>query len=184
MSLFLDHLWIWVVLTFVVGICGRVWYQNDQKGRTLVITVLAPILTLVLGLSLYYGVDTDRKSITRMLDALIAAIEKDDLKAVHGHITERAVEVRVLAETGMRLANITKAKYHNLEIEVNDAGPQPVAKVRFSAVFYWTNKSPFEGMSITQPIAERMQFDIELVKTKDGAWLVSKCPPPGRLNLL
>jgi len=184
MSLLLDHLWIWIVLTFAVGICGRVWYMNDPKGRTLIIAVLAPILTLALGLSLYYGVDTDRKSITRMLNALIAAVEDDDLKAVLGMITERAVDVRMLAETGMRMVNISKAKYHHLEIEVNDAGPQPVAKVRFNAVFYWKNKTPIHGMSVEHPIAERMQFEIELVKTKDGAWLVSKCPPPERLNLL
>ena len=142
------------------------------------IAVFAPILMLALGLTLYYGVNTDRKSIIRMLDALIAAVEKDDLNTVHGFITEKAVDVRVLAEQGMRLVNISSAKYHNLEIEVNDAGAQPVAKVRFDAVFYWKNKSPIEGMSVEQPIPERTRFEIELVKTKEGLWRVNKCPPP------
>ena len=178
MSLFLDNLWIWFVLTFVVGICGGVWYQNAPKGRNLVIAVLAPILTLALGLSLYYGVNTDRKSITRMLDALIAAIERDDLTAVHGCISERAVDVRILAEQGMRLVNVSRAKYHNLKIEVNDAASPPIAKVRFDAVFHWKNKQPIEGMSLEQSIPERTQFDIELVKTKDQTWLITKCPMP------
>jgi len=178
MSLFLNHLWIWIVLTFAVGICGWMCYMNNQRGRTLIIAVLAPILTLALGLSLYYGVDTDRKSITRMLNALIAAVEQDDLQAVQGFITERAVDVRILAETGMKLASISSAKYHNLEIKVNDAGAQPVAKVRFDAVFYWKNKSAIEGNLLEQPIPERTPLDIELVKMKDGSWLMNKCPPP------
>ena len=183
MSLFLDHLWIWFVLACVVGFCGYTWYLNDQKGRSLITALLAPVLTLALGLFLYYGVDTDRKSITRMLNALIAAVEGDDLKTVHGLITEKAVDVRILAEQGMRLVNISRAKYSNLEIELNDAGPQPVAKVRFTAMFYWKNKSPIAGMSVEQPVPERTQMEIELIKTKEGAWLVSKCPPP-RLRFL
>jgi len=183
MSLFLDHLWIWIVFTFVVGFGGGMWYVNDQKGRNLLIAVLAPVLTLALGLSLYYGVDTDRKSITRMLNALIAAVEGDDLNAVHGFMTEKAVDVRILAEQGMRLVNISRAKYSNLEIEMNDAGPQPVAKVRFTAVFYWKNKTPIGGMSVEQPVPERTQMEIELIKTKEGTWLVNKCPPP-RLRFL
>lgn len=178
MTFFLDYLWIWVVLTFVVGFCGGVWYLNDQKGRTLIIAALAPVLTLALGLSLYYGVDTDRKSITRTLNALVAAVEKDDIETVLGFITEKAVDVRTLAENGLQMVSITRAKYHRLEIEINDATSPPVAKVRFDALFYWNNKQPVEGMSFQQPIPESPQFEIELVRTKDRSWLVNKCPPP------
>jgi len=184
MSLFLDYLWIWIVLTFVVGICGGVWYLNDQKGRNLIIAVLAPILTLALGLGLYYGVDTDRKSITRMLNALIAAIERNDLEGVYQYISPKAIDVRMLAEKGMSYVSISKAKYHSLEIEVNDAASPPIAKARFNAVFYWKNKIPIEGNVLEQPIPERVQFEVELVKTKDRSWLVNKCPPPPRLSFL
>ena len=177
MSFFLDYLWIWVVLTFVIGISGGAWYLNDQKWRNLIIAVLAPIITLAIGLTLYYGVDTDRKSIARILNALIAAIERDDIKTVHGLITERAADVRKLAEQGLETVSITKAKYHNLAIEINDAASPPVARVSFDAVFYWRNKHSTEGVTI-QPIPERTQFAIELVKTKDRSWLVNKCPPP------
>jgi len=178
MNLFLDHLWIWIVLTVAVGICVGVWYQNNQTRRNLFFVILLPILTLTLGLTLFYGVDTDRKTIVRMLDGLIVSIENDDLKSVHGFISERAVDVRDLAERGMRLVTISKAKYHNLEIEVNDAASPPVAKIRFSAVFYWKNKNPIDGLTVDQPIPERTQFEIELVKTKEGTWRVNKCPPP------
>ena len=173
MSLFLDYLWIWIVLTFVAGICGSTWYLNDQRGRNLVIAVLAPILTLALGLGLYYGVDTDRKSIVRMLNALIAAIEKNDVKAVHQFISPKAIDVRLLAEKGMDYVRISRAKYHNLEIEVNDAASPPIATVSFNAVFYWTNKHPIEGHVLEQPIPERATFEMELVRTKEQSWIIT-----------
>ena len=68
MSLFLDYLWIWILPTFIIGSCGYVWYVNDQTARSLITAIVSPILTFALGLTLYYGVDTDRKSITRMLN--------------------------------------------------------------------------------------------------------------------
>jgi len=173
MNLFLDFLWIWIVLTFAVGICGYAWYLNDQRGRNLVIAVLAPILTFALGLGLYYGVDTDRKSIVRMLDALIAAVERDDVQAVQQFISPKAINVQKLAEEGMRLVSISQAKYHNLEIEVNDAASPPIAKVRFNAVFYWKNKSPVDGNVLEQPMPERAQFEMELVKTKEQSWMIT-----------
>ena len=173
MSLFLDYLWIWIVLTFIVGMCGGRGYLNDQKGRNLIIAVLMPILTLAFGLTLYYGVDTDRKSITRMLDTLVAAVEKGDVETVHQFISPKAVDVRQLAEKGMRFVEISRAKYHNLEIEVNDAASPPIAKVRFNAIFYWKSKHFIDGFSMPQPVPERARFEIELLKTKDCSWLIT-----------
>ena len=173
MSFFLDYLWIWIVLTFVVGICGYSWYLNDQRGRNLIIAVLAPTFTLALGLTLYYGIDTDRKSIARMLGALIAAVERDDVEAVQQFISPKAVEVRKLAESGMRFVEISRAKYHNLEIEINDAASPPIAKVRFDALFYWRNKYFIDGISMAQSVPERAQFEIELHKTKEHSWIVT-----------
>jgi hypothetical protein len=173
MSLFLDFLWIWIVLTFAVGVCGYAWYLNDQRGRNLIIAVVSPLLTLALGLALYYGVDTDRKSIVRMLDALIAAVERDDPEAVCRFIAPKATEVQSLARSHMHFVEIARAKYHNLEISLNDATSPPSAKVQFAAVFYWKTKSPQEGFSVDQPIPERVRFEIELVQTKDRSWLLT-----------
>ena len=173
MSLFLDYLWIWIMLTFAVGVCGYSWYLNNQRVRNLVIAVLAPILTLTLGLTLYYGIDTDRKSITRMLNALVAAVERDDVEAVHQFISPRAEDIRQLAARGMRFVGVSNARYHNLEIEVNDATSPPTARVRFDAIFYWRNKHFMDGFSTVQPIPERAQFEIELVKTRDRSWLIT-----------
>ena len=173
MSLLLDYLWIWIVLTFVVGVCGYAWYINEQRVRNLVIAIVLPILTLVFGLTLYYGVDTDRKSITRMLDALVIAVEEDDLEAVYQFISPRAENVREIARIGMRSVSISRAKYHNLEIEINDATSPPTANVRFSAIFHWKTKGVRNGFAIDQPIPQRVCFEIELVKTRDRSWLVT-----------
>ena len=171
MSLFLDYIWGWIVLTFAVGIGGGVLYFNNQKGRHLVIAIVAPILTLALGLFFHYGIDTDRKSIRRMLDALVVAIEVDKPEIVCQFI--KAEEIQLLARRQMRLVSISRAKYHNLEIKVNDATSPPIAQVRFTALFYWKNKTSIDGLSLEQPIPERVRFECELVKTKDQSWLIT-----------
>ena len=177
MSLFLDYLWIWIVLTFVVGICGYVWYVNDKRGRNLTIAIVAPILTLALGLSLYYGVDTDRKSIVRMLDALIAAVEADDAEKVGEFISPKAENIRQFARTQMGTVRVSQSKYHSLKIEVNDAAQPPIATVQFTGVFYWTTKTSYEGFSNNRPIPETVRFEVQLAKTKSPSksqsWIIT-----------
>ena len=175
MSLFLDYFWIWVVLTLIVGASGYAWYVNDQKGRSLVIAVVLPLFTLALGLTLYYGVDTDRKSITRTLKSLIAAVEADDVETVCTFISPKADDVQKLARAQMLSISVSRAKYHNLEIEINDAASPPIAHVRFSAHFYWKTKTPIEGFFVEQPIHQSVRFEIELVKTKEQSWILTKC---------
>ena len=176
MSLFLDQLWIWIVLTFIVGGCSFSWYLNNPQKRTLLLAGLLPLLTLTLGLTLYYGVDTKRKSIKRTVDALIAAVEKDDLETVCQLISPKAQETLQLAKGQMGLVSISRAKYRDLQIEVNDATSPPTAKVRFSAFFYWKTKAPIDGFMLEKPVPENARFELELVNTKSQAWLVTdKC---------
>ena len=173
MSVLLDHLWVWFVLTFVVGCCSFSWYLNNQKVRNLVIAVLLSILPLALGLTLYYGVDTDQKTITRTLNALIAAVERDDLDAVCQFIHPKAEEPLQLAKVQMNFIAISRAKYRDLQIEVNDATSPPTAKVRFSVFFYWKTKMPNDILTIDKPIPENVRFELELVKTKTQSWLLT-----------
>jgi len=173
MSFFLDHLWIWIVLTFIVGSCGFSWYYNNQKGRNLAIAIFLPIFTLAIGLTLHYGVDTDQKSIKRMLDALIAAVERDDLESVYQFIHPKAQGMRQLAKIQMEFGVVSRAKYRDLLIEVNDATSPPTATIRFSAIFYWINKEPIEGFALDHPVPENVRFELELVKTKSRSWLLT-----------
>jgi hypothetical protein len=175
MNLFLDHLWIWIILTFIVGVCSYVWFLNAPKGHNFIIAIAIPFLTLVIGLALYYGVDTDRKSVVRTLNALIAAVEQDDYETVSQYIAPRADNVRQIAERGMRTIRISRARYNRLEIEINDATSPPSAKVRFTAFFYWDNKEPIEGMTLNQPISDTARFEFEMVKTQSSspAWHIT-----------
>jgi len=173
MNYCIDHLWIWIVLAFVVGVGSCSWYLYDPRGRNLAIAVFAPLLTLALGLCLYYGVDTDQKSIKRMLDTLIAAVEADDQKLVRQFISPEAENVQQLAELGMKLAHISNAKYHDLTIAVNNAASPTIAQVSFSATFRWKNKIPVEGFSLDQPFPENAEFEIELVKTESRSWHIT-----------
>ena len=178
MSLFFDHLWIWIALTFIVGVCGLVWSLINPKGYRCVIALLLPIFTLVLGLTLYYGVDTDKKSLKRTLDVLIAAVERDDLQTVNLFLSPGAEEVQQLAQTGMNLVRVSEAKYRDLEIEVNNAITPSCATVRFTATFRWTSKLPIEGFSFDQPMPDNAHIEILLVKTKSSSqsasWVITK----------
>ena len=174
MNLFLDFLWIWVVLAFIAAVGGYTFYAHNPRKRHLTIAVVVPILTLCLGASLYYGIDTDRKAITRTLDSLLEAIESDDIEAVCRFISPKAEDIRYDARKNMRTISISRARYNNLEIEVNDAASPPIAYVRFSSVFYWRTKLPIHSFSVDQPIPQSGRFELEWVKTKDHTWTLTK----------
>ena len=174
MGIFFENLWIWIALTFVVGVCGYTWYQNAPKVRNLAIAVLLPFLTFALGCTLYYGVDSDQKTIARMLDALVAAVEGDDIDSVCQFISPtKGQDTMRLAKTQMGLVLVSRAKYRDLQIEINDAASPPIAKVRFSAMFYWKTKAPIAGFMVDQPVPEPGRFEIELIKTKSKSWLLT-----------
>ncbi|MDR0521000.1 MAG: hypothetical protein LBH00_03995 [Planctomycetaceae bacterium] len=175
MLFFVDYLWIWIVLTLATaGVCWT-WFLNDQQGKTFAAAVVLPLLILGSGLGLYYGVDTDRKSIRRMLDALVRSVEKGDYAAVEKFLTDEAENTRRDAKHNMDFIEVFNARYVNLEVAVNDAASPPIAEVRFTAAFEWQNKKPIEGFSLDRPVPERVQFEIELVKTKDNSWLINNC---------
>lgn len=173
MSVFLDNIWIWCVFSFIVGCCCFAWYTTNQKFYSLVITILLPVLILALGLTLYFGIDTDRKAIQRTLDFLVAAVERDDFAAVRQVISPKANGLQHFAQERMNFARISRAKYRNLQIEINDAPSPPVANIRFSAVFYWQNKIPIAGFNLDEPVPDHVRLEFELVKTKSHSWLLT-----------
>jgi hypothetical protein len=116
-----------------------------------------------------------------MLDTLIAAVERDDADAVCEFISPTAEELRQYAQASMPLASVSGAKYHDLEIKVNNAAVPSNATVHFSAVFFWKNKFPIEGILLDRPIPESGQVEVELVKTrseKSKSWQITKLQHP------
>jgi hypothetical protein len=177
MSIFLDSLWIWVGLSILVAVVGYFVHQNDPRGRTLGIVVGVTILVFGIGVTLYYGVDTDRKSISRMLTSLASKLEQDDLDGVlNNYISPKATKTRGIARLYMSRFHLTQARFRNLKLEVNQLVSPPLAKVSFLAVVYWKTKHPQDGFSIDTPQFQTIRFDIELEKTKDRSWVVTdKC---------
>ncbi|MDR0703800.1 MAG: hypothetical protein LBF88_02315 [Planctomycetaceae bacterium] len=184
MSIFLDSLWIWVGLSVLVMVIGYFVYQNDPRGRTLGIVVGVTILVFGIGLVLYYGIDTDRKSISRMLTGLATALEQDNLDSVlNNYISPKATGTRGMARLYMKQFHLTKANFRNLKLEVNQFVSPPLAKVSFLAVVYWKTKYPQDGFFIDTPQFQTIRFDIELEKTKDHSWVVTdKCDFDYRLQ--
>ncbi|MDR1963932.1 MAG: hypothetical protein LBQ50_09155 [Planctomycetaceae bacterium] len=184
MSIFLDSLWIWIALTIGAGAIGYFVYQYDPRGRTFGIAIGVPFLVLLIGLVLYYGVDTDRKSISRMLTGLASEIEQDDLDGVLNYISPKASGTRGIARINMGVYRLTSAKFRNLKFKVNQLISPPLAEVSFLAVVYWKTKHPTaDGFAIDTPQFQTVQFNIELEKTNGNSWLVTdKCEFDYRLQ--
>jgi hypothetical protein len=183
MSIFLDSLWVWIGLSILVAVVGYFVYQNDPRGRTFGIVVGVTLLVFGVGVALYYGVDTDQKSISRMLNGLASELEKDDLEGVLSYISPKATGTRGVARMYMGQYHLTNAKFRNLKFEVNQLISPPLAKVSFLAVVYWKTKQPQEGFFIDTPQFQTVRFDIELEKTNNRSWVVTdKCDFDYRLQ--
>lgn len=172
MNFLVESLVLWFVLAFVVGACGYATFLNNRKVQTLGITTALVLLVLIIGFGLYYGVDTDKKSIRRMLDSLVVAIENDDLEGVQKHIELGAIQTRALARAQMTLVRVPKANYKDLEISISRAVEPPIARIKFTGVVHWKTKGNIDGFSMEQTVPEIVRFDVELIKS-DKTWLVT-----------
>lgn len=174
MSFLVENIWIWFVLAFLVGVIGYATFMNDRKNKTLGITVVLVLGILALGFGLYYGIDTDYKSVRRMLTNLAAAIERDDLQEVQSYIEPHAMITRILAQSQMALVRLPSAKFKELKVVSNDSTVPPTAKVTFTAVVQWQTKGAgIEGFTLDRPVTQLVKFDVVLVKTNDNSWLVT-----------
>jgi len=174
--IFFENIWIWFGLAFIVGAVGYYIFLNDRQIRTLGITASATVAVLLLGLALTYFIDTDRKSITRMLNGLAATIERDDLDGILDHyIAPRANQTRVLASGNMGLVRVTGAQFRDLKFEVNRLTSPPTAQVSFTATIHWVSRNLADFPS-ERPIPQIVNFNIELEQGPNGSWLVTdKC---------
>ena len=174
--LFLENIWIWFGLAFVVGAVGYCLFLNDRQIRTLGIAIGATVAVLAVGFALYYFVDTDRKSITRTLNGLAATIERDDLDGVlERYVSPRAQRTRSIARFNMGYVRVASARFHDLKTMVNRLTSPPTAQVSFTATIYWSSKNLAE-IPLDRPTPQIVKFNIELEQGPNGIWLVTdKC---------
>lgn len=174
MTIFIENIWVWFGLAFLVLAIGYITFLNDRKVRTLGITLGVTALVLAIGFALFFFVETDRKSITRMLTDLARSIEQDDLDGVLRHIQPGATGTQVLARSQMALVRVSSARFKDLKVVVNDMTSPPEAKITFTAVVYWQTKgAAAEFFATERPLLEMVKFDVELVKSRDNSWLVT-----------
>ncbi|GHT26123.1 hypothetical protein FACS18942_02960 [Planctomycetales bacterium] len=172
MNFFLENIWFWLILAGLAGILGYLTFVSSRSIKTLMWTVITVVFILALGFGLYLFVETDQKSVSRMLRGLSAAIENDDLDTVQKYIEPKAARTRGLARANMAVVSVTKARFKDLKVAVSDAGAVPTARISFTAVIHWKTKQPIDGFSFDQPAVELVKFNAELVK--DGSsWLVT-----------
>lgn len=176
MTFFVENLWFWFAAAFAAACAGYFFYQNKPGLKSLAVAVAVPILIFVTGSALYYGVDTDKKSIRRMLDGLAAAITSNDIeKVLDGYVSPKAEQTRALARANMALVQIASAKYRDLKFQVNELTSPPTASVQFTAVIYWSSKGNIGGFSMDKPVPEIIKFDVEIERMDDTWRITNKC---------
>jgi hypothetical protein len=123
-------------------------------------------LTLVL-LAVERLVVTDREAVEQGVDAVLAAIEANDLPAVLAWIDPSAARVRADAEALMPLVKVSNANAAATEVEVASPGSPPTATAQFRAYLQGVHGS--SGMSL---LYVNQRVDLEWVKQGDR-WLIS-----------
>ncbi len=178
MSIFLESLWIWLGLSLLIAAFGGAAYMGTQNRKTLLGCLIGAVVVLGVGVFCVYCVETDYKSISKMLTQLADAIERDDLAQVKTFIHPSATSTLVKAEQQMNLVRVTSARFFNLKVESNHMTSPPTAQVKFTAVVYFRFKSG--GAALLPGFGDgndlvRVHFNVEL-KKKNNKWLVTdKC---------
>ena len=175
MTFLCENLWFWIAAAAFVAVVGYVVFVNNRKTVVLGMTIGAAVVVLLIGLVLFFYVDTDRKSVSRMLTHLAAAIEADDVEKVMTFISPKADKTRKLARGSMAQVRLPSARFKNLKVEVNSVTHPPTAKVTFLAVVRYIVKDK-SLLAMEKPMPQLVEFDVELEKTNENSWLVTnKC---------
>lgn len=169
-----------LLVGLVVGSVLGVGYLNTRDRRFL-IGVGAVIALVVAGIALERSVKTDREQIAETLDQLAAALQADGLAentaddviaavmlVITEEETESAQRTRQIADTNLRLAKITRARYSNLRVEVNKLSLPPSAEVRFDATISGEGRPPLTDIVThhTYPL----EFVIKMVYETDSRY--------------
>lgn len=167
-----ENLWFWIVAAAFVALVGYTIFVNNRKTATLGLTIGATVVVLLTGLLLFFCVDTDRKTVSRMLAQLATAIEADDVEKVMGFISPKANETRSLARANMGMVRLPSAKFRNLKVVVNPVTHPPTAKVKFTAVVQYLFKDQ-SFFASEKPLPQLVEFDVVFEKTNENSWLVT-----------
>lgn len=171
MSILLNNLWIWFVIAFLIAAIGGYKFMNDRLLKTLGITTVSALLVLLIGFTIFYGFETDYKSISRTMDGISVALEANDIPKVLEFIADDAEKTRNFAKRQLGMVDISSAKYYNLEVEPNYSTHPPTAEINLTAVINGKLKGgSFFGEMPFGP----QRVEVRAILEKDGKeWLIT-----------
>ena len=152
--------------------------MGTRNRKTLFGCFAAAAVVLGIGLFCVFWIETDYKSISKMLTQLADAIENDDLAKVKTFIHPAATGTIIKAEQNMAIVRITSARFFDLKVESNSITVPPTAQVKFTAVVYYKFKSGAASMLPglgDETGLQRVKFDVELEKNNKSWVVTEKC---------
>ena len=170
MAIFVESIWIWVILAVVVFVLGYSMFINDKKNRTLLLTVLASALVLCGGLALERYIETDKEAIRRTMKEISTAIKADDIALTKTYTAPDANQLRDLATVGMNQAKLTTVHFSNIDIKVNDMTVPMTAELNFTTAFRGRLKG--QSMFGEGEFYNRYPFTV-IFEKHDDRWLAT-----------
>ena len=152
--------------------------MGTRNRKALIGCFTCSAIILGIGLVCVYCVETDYKTISKMLTRLAEAIEKDDVAEVKSFIHPSATGTIVKAEQNMALVRVSSAKFFDLKVESNQMTVPPTAQIKFTAVVHFKFKSAaaslLPGLGDETGL-QRVKFNVELEKTNKSWVVTEKC---------
>jgi len=144
------------------GLAGFFWTQSGNKAAAWIAIVL---LLLTLGLIVVsVQVETDQEKITRMLNDVAGALQRNDREYVFSHIHPQAAVTVQRAKTELPRYNFTEARVTRIKaITVDDSRKPETAVAEFNVIVALT----FDGSNVRVP-----RFVKLYLAKQDGRWLV------------
>jgi len=169
-TLLTESLAFWLVVAGACFFCGFALATGLAKRQYMFVGGVVALCLLTVGIVLVFFVDTDAKSVRRSIDALVAAVGRDDVEGVLEYVAPNAERTRRLATFNMGLANIERAKIGNFKIrEITRTTSPPRARVSLRGVVAGKAAS-FDAY----PFTVMVDFTkIELRLGQDGVWRVT-----------
>jgi hypothetical protein len=169
MTIFLENIWIWGVIAFIIIACGFYIFVVRQQLKPFLITAAVAVVVLLLGIVIVLCVPTNRKSIITVLDGLINNIETNNIDGVHGFILPEAIVIRSLATRGLQKCDVNRARYSDLKIDFNYITSPPTADVSFTGTFHWRFRDNPEAHAY---YPARVKIILQFEQTENG-WQIN-----------
>ncbi len=147
------------VACVTLWIMSRHWLPLALAGLSIL------IIAILVGLSIF--IETPREQLTRSVNQLAMAVQRNDVKALLEHVSPNALEIRQAAEREMqdtKFIHCWIAKIHEIQIDETKSPPQ--ARVNLALIADVEQSVHGTGRG-------RVQLWLDMQKEPDGEWRVT-----------